>query len=137
MSQSFNTNKVGIINTTGSAVNPATEDTLQILSDQNVLLRRIVKLLESQAVVDVNMRQRVTLDSSTVGGTAIGTSVPGLSSGAGSPTTNYPTATAPIQQPGTSNWQPVWIGPVDQRYQIMDNARMVYDSGIRNKLAFT
>ena len=49
---------VKILNTTGTTINPATEETLQ-------LLRRMVKLLEPLATVDSSNRQRIALDSPT------------------------------------------------------------------------
>jgi hypothetical protein len=104
-------------------------------SEESLLLRRIVKLLESQAVVDSAMRQRIVVEG--IIGTTLGNSVTGLSSGAGVPSTNFPTAGSPIQSPATSYWQNVWIGPVDQRYQIIDAAQANYNSSIRNKLSFT
>lgn len=48
----------------------ATEATLQEIADEAeavVLLRRIVKLLESSAVVDAGQRQRIAVDAMTSG----------------------------------------------------------------------
>ena len=103
--------------------------------DSHTLLRRLVKLLESSAVVDVANRQRIAVE--TIAGTTLGASVTGLSSGAGVATTNYPTAAAPQNYASTSYWLPVWTGPVDQRYQIIDAARTSYATGIRANLAFS
>ena len=47
---------VNVQDTTNTMINPSTDDSL-------LYLRRIVKLLESQATVDVANRQRVTVDS--------------------------------------------------------------------------
>ena len=121
---------VSITNSSGNVITPAQDDTV-------VLLRRIVKLMESQAVVDIAKRQRVAIDSVTGVITTIGTALPGLSSGAGVAITNAVTANAPTQSAASTYFQPVWVGPVDQRYQIKDNARMVYDTCMRSKLAFT
>jgi hypothetical protein len=106
-------------------------------SEESILLRRIVKLLESNAVVDIQNRQKITLDTITTNSGGTGLNITGLSSGAGVPSPNAPTANAPIQQTGSSNWQPVWIGPVDQRFQIMDAARLTYANSIRNNLTFS
>lgn len=66
-------NTVGVKNTANTQIDPATEDSL-------VYLRRIVKIMESQAAVDTQNRQRVTIDSwgsvLTGPGTASGLSVP-------------------------------------------------------------
>ena len=51
---------VGLKDTTSTQVNPSTDDSL-------TYLRRIVKLMESQAVVDAGQRQRITLDAVTAG----------------------------------------------------------------------
>ena len=43
----------------------ARDTTLQLMENQNDLLRRVVKLLESQGTVDSSNRQRITIDAST------------------------------------------------------------------------
>lgn len=48
--------EVGILDKTNTQINPATDDSV-------ILLRRMVKLMESQATVDVANRQRITLDA--------------------------------------------------------------------------
>lgn len=123
---------VQIDGSTGNVVSPVSQTTQ---SEEAILLRRIVKLLESNAVVDINGRQRINIES--IAGTTLGASVTGLSSGAGVACVNDPTANAPRPSPGTTYWQPVWIGPVDQRFQIIDAARLTYDQAIRSHLSFT
>lgn len=96
--------------------------------DSNTLLRRIVKLLESQAVVDIQNRQKVTIDSVTANSlttAGFNTALVG----------NIVTTGAPTL--GTIAPLPIWEGPVDQRFRIMDAARLTYDQGIRSHLAFT
>lgn len=113
--------KTKITNSTGTAVNPAEDETI-------VLLRRLVKLLESNAVVDIQNKQKITLDTIT-NGVSLGTNVALLGGG------NGPTPSAPVNI--AAIYQPVWIGPVDQRFQIIDAARLTYDNGIRSHLTFT
>ena len=48
--------EVGILDKTNTQINPATDDSV-------ILLRRMVKLMESQATVDVANRQRITVDA--------------------------------------------------------------------------
>lgn len=103
--------------------------------DSVVLLRRIVKLLESNATVDLQNRQKVVVEAFI--GSGLGIPTTGLDSGVGTPTTNRPTALAPIPAPNAVYWQPVWEGPVDQRYRIMDAAQSNYNLNVRSKLAFT
>jgi hypothetical protein len=101
------------------------------LSDTNTtltFLRRIVKMIESSAVVDSSMRQRVAVENLT-------TFVQGTGGGLGVPSTNGPTAGAPVQASSIS-YIPVWPGPVDPRYSIMDQARMTYASSIRANITF-
>jgi hypothetical protein len=132
----INGDGTNIANGLATSVNQT--NAINTTSEEAILLRRIVKLLESNAVVDIQNRQKVTIDGITNGlGALLGVSIPGLTSGAGIPSTNYPTNAAPVQQPGTSSWQPVWIGPVDQRFQIMDNARLNYANSIRNNITFS
>jgi len=105
-------NRTKLTDSSGVIVNPASDDTV-------ILLRRIVKLLESNAVVDVANRQRITIDS--IGpATAITTTVPV------SGTVTVSSITSVGQLAG-----------VDSRFQIIDWARQAYNSGIRSNLVFT
>lgn len=115
---------VGLKNVAGTTVNPATQETLAALAtattslnttsatlateESILLLRRMVKMMESQAVVDTSMRQRVTID-------VIPTVATTVSSG---------TITANL-------------GGVDSRWQIIDWSRQIYNSGIRDHLTFS
>jgi hypothetical protein len=94
--------KVLPIDITGEVVNIASEES-------NVLLRRLVKLLESQATVDSSNRQRIAVE--TMPTTAVT-----ISSGTVSAITTQ---------------------PVDQRFEMIDRARMAYAIGIRNNLMFS
>jgi hypothetical protein len=119
------------------------------------LLRRMNKLLESNAVVDNRLRQRITIDAignSTAGSspTEITTTIP-IS---GTVTSSTPSTTAlsisanDIQyvQSGqvspyavTSNttfWR-VMSGIVDERWRIIEEARTAYGTAIRPNLIFT
>lgn len=106
----------------GTPINPASEESI-------LLLRRIVKLLESNSVVDIASRQKIALDASTTGIFAY----PGLGGGS---LANTPTAGAPN---GAQTAYPitVWETPVDQRWRVMEESRVSYQIGIRNNLAFS
>ncbi len=91
-----------------------------------VLLRRIVKLLESSAVVDANMRQRVAVDNVLLGSGSATLGAPGVNN----VTANAPTFT-------NISYVPVWVGPVDQRYLLMDQARNTYANSVRSQLIFS
>lgn len=93
---------VGLKNSSDVRIDPAQDDSV-------ILLRRMVKLMESQAVVDSQMRQRVTVDimpTTTVTGTVTVGSITSLGQLAG----------------------------VDSRWQIIDWSRQAYNSGIRANL---
>lgn len=92
-----------VTNTSGVAINPAEEESI-------TLLKRIVKLLESNAVVDVANRQRITVEV-----------LPTLA-----------TVTTVSSITNLAAW-----GGVDPRYSIMDTARNTYANGIRKNLTFT
>lgn len=95
-------NAIGINDGIGSRINPAQDDSI-------ILLRRMVKLMESQAVVDNQMRQRVVVDlmpTTTVTGTVTVGSITSVNQLAG----------------------------VDSRWQIIDWSRQTYNSGIRGNL---
>ena len=106
-----------IVNTLGEEINPATDETL-------LLLRRIVKMLESGTVVDSNMRQRLIVDSlpaiyGQYGLTNVGT--------------NYPTNVAPGINT-TVSYVATWNGPIDPRWTNIEQARISYGTGIRNNI---
>lgn len=79
-----------------------------ILDSTLILLRRLVKLVESNAVVDSANRQKVTVEGATITSGTIST----VSS--------------------VSNI--VASGGVDTRYHLMDQARNTYANGIRRSL---
>lgn len=109
-------NIVGLKDTTSTQVNPATDDSL-------VYLRRMVKLMESQAAVDSSNRQRVTVDA--FGAVTTGTGV----SGAGIPRVTVSSDSSITTTISTLN------GWSDQMFQ--DPARNAYANGIRYNLVFS
>ena len=137
-------------------------DVLQIYVDVEsyeeslqTLLRRMNKLLESNAVVDTRLRQRITIDaigSSTAGQspTEVTTTIPisGTVTSSTPSTTALSTSANDIQyvQSGqvspyavTSNttfWR-VMSGIVDERWRIIEEARTAYGTAIRRNLIFT
>ncbi len=106
----------------------------QASSEEALLLRRIIKLMESNAVVDINKRQKINVE--TITGAGLGTGISGLNAGAGVAVPNSPTANAPQPNANTTYWQNVFVGPVDQRYLIKDQARNTYANSIRSKISF-
>lgn len=107
--------QTNITNEKGVIVSPATEESI-------ILLRRMVKLLESQNATDIGNRQRVTIDAIT-GSLTLGTvsAVTGI--------TNALPA-------GTNTIGNVNLGGADQR-QFIDVSRTNYNTGIRSKLTFS
>ncbi|NTV44107.1 MAG: hypothetical protein HGA67_00220 [Candidatus Yonathbacteria bacterium] len=98
-------NVIGVTDALGARMTPAQDDTV-------IMLRRMVKLMESQAVVDNQMRQRVVVDSGSL--TTAGT----IS------TVTTVSAVTTLNQ----------IAGVDARWQIIDWSRQAYNSGIRSNL---
>ncbi len=96
-----------ITDNTGLAINPATDESV-------LLLRRVVKLLESNAVVDASMRQRIAVETAVISSGTI---------------TTVGTVTS------VSNVAA--MGGVDPRYSIIDAARLTYDNAIRSHLTFS
>jgi hypothetical protein len=125
---------VTLKDSTGVSINPASEESI-------TLLRRILKVLESSQIVDTKQRQRVVVEAigtnSAPASTEINatlpvtvasvTSVAGASQG---PTTNAPTLS-------TTLFQPIWEGPVDQRWRVAEDSHISYQLGIRSRLSFT
>ena len=101
----------------GNTINPATEESI-------ILLRRMVKLLESQNATDIGNRQRVTIDAGTLPTvTTVGTVT----------TVAAVTAITNALPTGTNQ-----IGFVNQdQRQFIDVARTNYNTGIRSKLTFS
>ena len=107
--------QTNITNDNGTIVNPATEE-------QIVLLRRIVKLLESQATVDIANRQRIAIDA--------------ITAGVSLPTVAAVTAITNALPAGANTIGNVTVGSMDHK-QFIDVARTAYNTGIRSKLTFT
>lgn len=95
------------------------------VDEQIILLRRIVKLLESNAVVDVGNRQKITLDAITAS----------LTLGTVSTVTAV-TAISNALPSGTNTLGNVTVGGMDDK-QFIDIARNAYANGIRSKLTFS
>lgn len=121
-------------------------DVLQIFLDVEsyeeslaTLLRRMNKLLESNAVVDSQLRQRITLDS--IGpSTAITTTVPvsGTVSPSNAVATQLVSNAAANPYTLTSSTTALFMeGPLHQLWRVADDSRTLYASAIRNKLTFT
>ena len=108
---------VQLKDTTSTVINPATEDSM-------VLLRRIVRQIDSLATVDTKQRQRVTADA---WGASIDTGA-----GASSAGTTIRVAVSSDTYTTTSITN---FGGVDGRYLFIDTARNAYANGIRQNLA--
>lgn len=105
-----------LLDSSGSVINPATEETV-------ILLKRIVKLLDSNAVVDVANRQRVITESGSVSTVSIAAT--------------QTLATVTTVSTVTSVTNQVAFGGVDGRFQFMELARISYSNGIRSRLSFS
>jgi hypothetical protein len=126
-------------------------DTLQIYLDLEsyeeslaTLLRRMNKLLESNAVVDNKLRQRVVLEavgnsnsaSSTECAAAVPVSVTSVTTSVSVSGFNSPPP-SPYVGPISSSIIYTVEGPVDQRWRIADDARNCYANLIRSNLIFS
>lgn len=123
----------------GNLINPAQQQTLYTVDppndaagpvvrtqagsvdDQIILLRRIVKLLETTAATDPQQRQRITIDNISAGLT-LGT----ITTVTGVTTVSTVTSVTNMTQ----------LAGYDQRLYI-DWARTAYNTGIRAALTFT
>ena len=128
---------------------PSYEETL------HDLLRRMNKLLESNAVVDTRLRQRITIDAignSTAGQspTEVTTTIPvsGTVTAAVSGATTLSIGASDLQYVQSSQVSPyatksnttllhVVCGIVDERWRIIEEARTAYGTAIRPNLIFT
>lgn len=118
-------------NVSGSLVNPATEESVGDINEQIILLRRIVKLLESQNATDIGNRQRVTIDAITGALTLATVTTVGTVSAVTAITNPLPAGTNAIG--AITNL--AQLAGADQR-QFIDVARTNYNTGIRSALVF-
>jgi predicted RNA-binding protein Jag len=107
---------VGLKDTNSVQINPVSEESI-------LYLRRMVKMMESQAVVDNQMRQRVVAEQATaanLNATVTQATAANLNA----------TVTGTLAAVTTLNQ----IAGVDARWQILDWSRQAYNSGIRANL---
>lgn len=148
---SFNNNILTLDYDTSAMANT---DVLQIFLDLpsneeslHDLLRRMNKILESLATVDIYQRQRVVLDA--IGNnrgtpTEITTTIPisgtvSLSSGTGNLTTSQIVATSAANPYTNSSYTVGHImeAPVHQFWRVANDAQACYAQSIRSKLTFS
>ena len=105
-----------LVDVDNNKINPATEES-------NVLLRRIVKLMESQAATDTAQRQRVVVETlPTLATVSTVTAVTAI-------TNALPAGTNTIGNLGTLNgWN---------QQMFADAARTAYNTGVRRWLSFS
>ena len=122
---------------------PSYEETL------HDLLRRMNKLLESNAVVDSKLRQRVTIEAIGTNNAAASTEVNATIpvSGTVTATANVNISSGSAQLVATSSGNPYSLanqvvgnfmeGPVHQLWRVANDAQACYASAIRSKLTFS
>lgn len=113
-----------IKDSSGDVINPSSEES-------NLLLRRILKVLESNNVTDSKQRQRVVIDA--VGANNFSNSVE---------VNSYLPIIAGLQTWGNipvqnTNTVSVTEAPVDQRWRVAEDSHISYQASIRSHLAFT
>jgi hypothetical protein len=156
---SFNNN---VLTLTYDTASHSASDVLQVFLDVESkeeslhdLLRRMNKLLESNAVVDNRLRQRITIDAignSTAGQnpTEVTTTIPvsGTVTASVSGSTTLSISANDLQYVQSSQVSPyatksnttllhVVSGLVDERWRIIEEARTAYGTAIRPNLIFT
>lgn len=99
------------------------------IDDQLVLLRRLIKILESQQATDPAQRQRIAVDSITAPLVAGGNTIGSVIIAAGANTVGNVGTVATVTNMATlAGW--------DQR-MFADPARTAYNTGIRSQLVFS
>jgi len=101
----------------GNLINPAE-------NEQIILLRRLIKLIESQSATDQANRQRITLDAITASLTLATVT-----------TVSAVTAITNALPAGTNNIGSVNLSGQDQK-QFIDISRTNYNTGLRSRLTF-
>ena len=148
---SFNNNVLTLDYDTSAMANT---DVLQIFLDVpsneeslHDLLRRMNKILESNATVDIYQRQRVVVEAigtNRANPTEVNTTVPisgtvSLSSGTGNLSTSQIVATSAANPYTNSSYTVGHImeGPVHQLWRVANDAQACYAQAIRSKLTFS
>ena len=122
-------------------------DALQIYIDVEsyedsiaTLLRRMNKLLESNAVVDSKLRQRVTIEAigsnNSPTSTELNTTIP-VTVNNGISSQNMAAQSANPYVISTVTTGSILEGPVHQLWRVANDAQACYASAIRSKLSFT
>jgi hypothetical protein len=129
---------LNVLNASGVTINPATDESV-------LLLRRMVKILDSLATVDQQSRQKVNVDAIN-SGISIGVVqiTPGLlqmtpnqaTAASLNMTAFQPTASLLNANVGTVT-NIAGYGGVDPRFQFIDTARIAYATNIRANLNFS
>jgi len=94
-------------------------------------LRRLISLMESNAIVDSSGRQKIVMDAITTSMAVTNTTGFGPNVVSSTPGSNTPYA-APASVPTLT----VSEGPVDQRWRLVDSSQTSYTVAIRNQLIF-
>jgi hypothetical protein len=110
----------------GTVINPSEDESL-------VLLRRIAKLLESSAVIDIAQRQRVICEQATAANLNVTASV------SGSTTATLAAATVNAGQfvVGFGGQASAAANIIDSRFFLIDTARNAYANGVRQNLIWS
>ncbi len=111
-----------VYNTEDNHANEATQDGIKSLL---TTMKRLLKMMESNAFVDILGRQRIAVENTVITLPASYPTTGGLSN----TVTNGPPTNGT-----TTYWQPVWSGPIDPRWTNIQNARIAYNTGIRSKI---
>lgn len=117
----------------GNPINP-------VENEQIILLRRLIKLIESQSATDIANRQRITLDNIAAGLTlgAVGSIISALP--AGTNAIGNITSIVNALPAGTNAIGNITnltqLAGADQR-QFIDVSRTNYNTGIRSRLTFS
>ncbi len=107
-----------------AALGPAVRTAWGSVDDQITLLRRIVKLMESQAAADPQQRQRVVLDTTSTVTLAAGTA----SIGNANVISTVTTVGSITNLAGQFGWN---------QQILSDPARVSYNTGIRQQITFS
>ena len=126
-------NQTKITNSNGTTINPATEESV-------LLLRKVVKLLESNATIDPKQRQKVVVEAIGTNNTTpteLNAAIP-VTIGAAISANSTAVASAVnmgnvVVQFGAAST----ASGIDSRFAMIDTARTAYATGIRSNLKWS
>jgi len=124
--------KTKITNSSGTVINPAQDESI-------LLLRKIVKLLEASATIDLKQRQKVVVEAigtNNATPTEVNAAIPVTGTVSANSTAVASTVNMGQVVVGFGGQATAAANIIDSRYFLVDTSRNAYANGIRKNLSW-